>query len=194
VRQQSLKQNKSILYMNTSICNNIRYDKNGKTKTKKEKDKVYTPENVAIDCLEYTLPFIKEDHVLYEPFLGKGAFYNNFPITNPKIWSEIDEGRDFLLDNNKFDWIITNPPYSIFNKIIDKICDANVGFSLLVNNLTITPCRLKKINDRGFYISLIYYFKVWSWFGYQYYYIFEKREDKKNMVEFVFKDKCYMEE
>ena len=37
----------------------------------------------------------------------------------------------------------------------------------------------KKINDAGFYISLIYFFKIYEWFGYQYYYIFEKRKDKK---------------
>jgi ribosome production factor 1 len=31
---------------------------------------------------------------------------------------EIDDGNDFFLFSDKVDWIITNPPFSIFSKII----------------------------------------------------------------------------
>ena len=57
--------------------------------------------------------------------------------------------------------------------------------------MTLTPLRLKKINNAGFYISFIYYFKIWEWFGYQFYFIFEKRADKKNIPEMIFSGKNY---
>lgn len=153
-------------------------------KTATLKDKVYTPNQVAIDCIAYTLPFIEDTDILFEPFSGEDAFYNNFPKQNPKEWTEIDRGKDFLESDIKCDWIITNPPYSIWKDIIDKIMDScNKGFCVLVNNLTITPPRLEYINSMGFYISFIYYFKIPKWFGYQFYYIFEKRKDKKNLLE-----------
>ena len=156
------------------------------------KDKVYTPNQVAIDCITHTLPFIQDSDILFEPFSGLDAFYNNFPINNPKEWTEIDRGRDFLESNIKCDWIITNPPYSIWNNIIDKIMSScNKGFCVLVNNLTISIPRLDHINNNGFYISFIYCFGINKWFGTQTYYIFEKRQDKKNLLEMKFRRRAY---
>lgn len=175
--------------MHSKICNKIKNTKDKKDRIKK--DIVYTPEICAIDCINYTLPFLNKDDVLFEPFAGKDAFYNNFPKENKKEWCEIERGRDYLESNVICDWVITNPPYSIMNDILPKLYECKKGFCLLVNNLTLTPVRLDKINSAGFYISLIYFFKVNSWFGYQYYYIFEKREDKKNMLEFVFRRQEY---
>ena len=175
--------------MNSKIGNKIRHNKDKKDKIKK--DIVYTPEEVAKDCIKYTLPFLKEEDILLEPFSGKDVFYNNFPETNKKDWCEIERGRDYLESDIKCDWVITNPPYSIINDILPKLFECNKGFCLLVNNLTLTPLRLKKINNAGFYISFIYYFKIWEWFGYQFYFIFEKRADKKNIPEMIFSGKNY---
>lgn len=175
--------------MNSQIGTKIRYRD---SKKRLEKDKVYTPNQVAIDCIAHTLPFIEDTDILFEPFSGKDAFYNNFPKNNPKVWTEIDRGKDFLESDIKCDWIITNPPYSIWNNIIDKIMNSsNKGFCVLVNNLTITPLRLEHINNNGFYISFIYYFKIWKWFGYQFYYVFEKRKDKQNLLFLKSKSKSY---
>ena len=171
--------------MNSKVCHTI------KTR-QKPNDNIYTPIDVAIDCINYTKPFLLKEDVILEPFAGENAFYNNFPIDNKKLWCEIDRDKDFLDFQGSVDWIITNPPWGIFNKIIDKIISVSKkGFCLLVNNLTITPNRLDNINNQGFYISRIYYFKIHSWFGYQYYYIFEKRKDKKNLLELIFKKKHY---
>lgn len=76
-------------------------------------DKVYTDETVAKYIIN-SLP-IKENEILLEPCRGKGAFYNNFPSFCIKDFCEIDEGKDFFEYNKKVDWIITNPPYSIFD-------------------------------------------------------------------------------
>ena len=56
--------------MNSSICNKIKNNKDKKERTKK--DIVYTPDDVAKDCLKYTLPFLTDADVLLEPFeIGK---------------------------------------------------------------------------------------------------------------------------
>ena len=162
----------------------------------KRQDIVYTPIDVARDCIEFTKPFLSDTDFLYEPFSGEDAFYNNFPKGNPKDWSEIERRRDFFDSDiiiKKTDWIISNPPYSLFNEILPKMLECKKGFCVLVNNLTITPTRLNKINKAGFYISLIYYFKIYHWFGYQFYYIFEKRKDKKNILEMKYRQQCYKE-
>lgn len=171
--------------MDSKICTKIK-------SRKKPKDNIYTPIEVAKDCIEFTKPFLGDNDILLEPFSGKDSFYNNFPEENEKLWCEIDRDRDFLDFEGEVDWIITNPPYSIFSKIIDKIISTSKkGFCLLLNNLTLTPLRLYNINKQGFYISFIYYFKIWHWFGFQYYYIFEKRKDRKNILEFRYKKEYY---
>ncbi len=175
--------------MNSAICHKIKNNKDKVDKTKK--DVVYTPDDVAKDCIEYTLPFIDVNDVLLEPFAGGDAFYKQFPKENKKDWCEIQRGRDYLKSDLTCDWVITNPPYSIMNDILPKLYECRKGFCLLVNNLTLTPVRLQKINDAGFYISLIYFFTISKWFGRQYYYVFEKRKDKKNLLEMVFRRQQY---
>jgi len=172
--------------MNSKISNKIKY-------REKANDVIYTPIEVAKDCIEFTKPFLRPSDILLEPFSGQDAFYNNYPSENKKCWCEIDRDRDFLEFKEEVDWIITNPPYKIFNKVIDKIISTSKkGFCLLLNNLTLTPPRLDNINKQGFYISLIYFFTIKGWFGRQYYYIFEKRKDKMNKLEFKFKRDQYM--
>ena len=58
--------------MNSKIGNKIRHNKDKKDKIKK--DIVYTPEEVAKDCIKYTLPFLKEEDILLDPFSGKDVF------------------------------------------------------------------------------------------------------------------------
>ena len=174
--------------MNSEIGNKIK-------NRKKPNDNIYTPILVAKDCIEFTKSFLEPSDILLEPFSGKDAFYNNFPKENKKLWCEIDRDSDFLDFEGQVDWIITNPPYSIFNKVIDKIISTSKkGFCLLLNNLTLTPPRLNNINNQGFYISFIYYFKIRGWFGTQYYFIFTKRTDQKNILQLEFKREEYHNE
>jgi hypothetical protein len=164
--------------MNSKICNTI---KKRSTKESNTKDKVYTPTDIAKDCMDKIKYKINSDTHLFEPFYGKGAFYNLFG-DNPKSYTEIDLDLDFFeIDNNYQEcYIITNPPYSIMTKVIDKFLVMNnlKGFGLLVNNLTMTPPRLQKIEDGGFYATDLYIFKHYDWFGYQNFWFFEKLENK----------------
>ncbi len=77
-------------------------------------DTVFTPSNVAKKIIEYFNPA----GVCLEPCKGSGAFYDLMP--EPKEWCEITEGRDFLEYTGYVDWIITNPPYSIYDVFLTK--------------------------------------------------------------------------
>ena len=73
-----------------------------------ESDVVYTPTAVAIDIINWCSP----SGVCLDPCAGDFAFYNNLP--NPKHWCEIERGIDFFDWDKPVDWIVGNPPYSIF--------------------------------------------------------------------------------
>lgn len=75
-----------------------------------DKDQHQTPPCIAqvlTDLLDVT------GRVL-EPGRGDGAFYNAFPDHSEKLWCEINEGRDFFGFHEPVDWIVTNPPFSLF--------------------------------------------------------------------------------
>ncbi len=77
-------------------------------------DVVMTPEKTAIQIIKHFAP----DGSILEPCRGTGMFYNNFPEGQLKDWCEISEGKDFFEYKTKVDWIITNPPFSIFDDFL----------------------------------------------------------------------------
>lgn len=76
-------------------------------------DKVQTPSGLARRIINHYKP----QGLCLEPCKGKGSFYEMLP--EPKDWCEISLGRDFFDYNKKVNWIITNPPYSIYNKFLE---------------------------------------------------------------------------
>lgn len=91
-------------------------------------DKVYTPDEVAKQLISL-LPIKDTDRVL-EPCMGEGSFYHNLP--GIKDWCEIDRGRDFFEYNAKVNWIVTNPPYSIFDQFVKHCFQLSDNVCLLV--------------------------------------------------------------
>ena len=81
-------------------------------------DLIYTPSELSEKLISF-IP-IKENDILLDGFKGNGSFYNNFPESNKKDWCEIEEGRDFFCYNKKINWCISNPPFSMFTKILKK--------------------------------------------------------------------------
>ena len=67
---------------------------------------------------------------ILEPCRGEGNIYNLLP--SPKDWCEINEGRDFFDYSKKVDWIITNPPYSIYDKFLEHCFEISENVVLLV--------------------------------------------------------------
>ena len=90
-----------------------------KTGQSTKQDVVMTPYHTAKWIVEHFEPQGK----MLEPCRGEGAFYTAMQEYNDDVdWCEISEGKDFFDYNGKVDWIITNPPYSIFDDFLDFFC------------------------------------------------------------------------
>jgi hypothetical protein len=117
--------------------------KNGTVDT----DKVYTPVEVAKLIISKFQPVGK----VLDAFKGQGAFYNNYPDTVEKDWCEIDEGRDFFEYKEHVDWIITNPPYSLYDEVMEhsfEIAD-NIVYLVPLTKVVSSLGRIKDIADFG---------------------------------------------
>lgn len=73
---------------------------------------VYTPGEVVDDILDWVHPW----GVCLDPCRGDGAFYDKLPPG--RQWCELAEGRDFFGYSRRVDWVIGNPPYSIFHEFL----------------------------------------------------------------------------
>jgi len=113
----------------------------------KRNDIIYTPEYLTEQIVEYFKPTGK----MLEPCKGEGSFLKYMPNAD---WCEIQEGVDFFDYNRKVDWIITNPPYSILRKFLQKSMEVsnNVVFLIPWNHICLTA-RLRDIREAGFGIK-----------------------------------------
>ena len=124
---------------------------------------------------------------LYEPFRGEGAFYNAFPEGNPKDWSEIQQGRDYKEYTGEYDWVITNPPFSLdtdgkrvnsFWFLLDYYTHtAKKGIAFLANDRcfsSLTPRRIKSLQSRGWFIQNITVCSVKKWRGRYFFIVLQK--------------------
>jgi len=110
-------------------------------------DVVMTAEPTAKWIVDYFNP----QGTILEPCRGEGAFYNNFPKQSKKEWCEISQGRDFFEYEKKVDWIITNPPFSIFDNFLThsfEIAD-NVVFFCPLNKVFKSMKIDRMIQDYG---------------------------------------------
>lgn len=149
------------------------------------KDKEYFFHQTPVELckkLINVVPLCSGDKVL-EPFKGEGGFYNNFPDFVEKDYCEIEEGKDYKDYDKDIDWIITNPPFKIdkknaifylLNYYADKV---KKGIAFLVSDYgisTLTPIRLKILNEKGIYIHAISVCSIKKWRGRYFFIIFKK--------------------
>lgn len=123
--------------------------KANKGKTGGTHDKVYTPPYIA-KLIINSLPIERNSRIL-EPCYGKGAFYHNFPAGCLYDWCEIDMGRNFFDFEDTADWIITNPPYSIFDEFVKHCFEVGKNVVLLVPAIKLTSSlgRIKIFSKYG---------------------------------------------
>jgi hypothetical protein len=155
-----------------------------------QRDETYyfhqTPEELCKKLIEQ-IPLEEGDRVL-EPFRGEGNFYNNLPAFVEKDWCEITQGRDYIEYDKPIDWIVTNPPFRLetatkrenaFWKLLEYYSNkANKGIGFLANDYcfgTLTPIRLKKLNEKGWYIQSITCCGIKKWRGRYFWIIFMKK-------------------
>jgi hypothetical protein len=145
-----------------------------------------TPSALAKDLIA-TLTLDKTD-VLCEPFKGEGAFFNNFPSDNPKVWAEIRQDKDYTQITESYDWVITNPPFRLDNADNSKrnviaellyyfLARARKGVAFLVSDYglgTLTPIKRKKIEEMGWNLTSMTMCQVSKWRGRYYFLVFTK--------------------
>lgn len=113
-------------------------------------DVVFTPDWLA----ERICSMFHIQGKVLEPCKGEGAFLRYLPENAD--WCEITEGRNFFDYNEPVDWIVTNPPYSDFNRFLDH------SFSLADNIVLLVPTAkifksmgtVKSVYDYGGIVSL----------------------------------------
>ncbi|MBK7380812.1 MAG: hypothetical protein IPJ03_17780 [Ignavibacteriales bacterium] len=90
--------------------------------------------------------------------------------------------RNYLNCNKKYDWNVTNIPFSKPKEFIFKMAECSrKGFGILCLANSMTATRLKKLETMGFYVNslTILYIKDWG-FGYRTdFYVFTKIRDDK---------------
>lgn len=93
------------------------------------RDVVYTPDDVARDVVN----FFKPTGRILEPCAGDGAFLRYLPPDTD--WCEIEKGRDFFACHERYDWIVGNPPYSIFSDWLRHSFEiaANIVYIIPIN-------------------------------------------------------------
>jgi type I restriction-modification system DNA methylase subunit len=145
-----------------------------------------TPEELCKKLIDI-VPLEPGDRVL-EPFRGEGGFFNNFPDFVEKDWTEIEQGRDYTSHTAPFDWVISNPPFRLdsngkrenaFFKLLKYYTERAVkGVAFLGNDYclaTITPKRMKEINETGWFIHSVTTCNVKKWRGRYYFVVWKKQ-------------------
>ena len=158
-------------------------------KRTKPNDKFYTPQNLVETHIDYVKEYINNNDIIYEPFAGKGAYKNEFikryEKTNKIKFTEIDEGLDFFDFNEEIDLIISNPPYSIIDKVLNKSIELKPKMiSYLIGLHNLTTRRIEIMNKNGYYLDKIKMLKVYKWFGMSCICVFVKNENGKNCIDF----------
>jgi len=133
-------------------------------------DEVYTPPELAQQIVNYFNPFGYGTPIkVMEPCYGKGAFvdaftdnfkkYPDFSRISSIDWCDILQGIDFLKFPNpensfipyRYDYVITNPPFSQFRAFLNKSMEIadNVIFLSLINAFFF-KARFRDIKEAGF--------------------------------------------
>lgn len=146
--------------MNSSVSTKI--------KNRKEiNDRFYTPESlVKIHLEKFNIP---DGSLILEPFYGKGAYYNEMIKLFPNCviaYTEIDEGLDFFDYKEKTEYIISNPPYSLIDKVLAHSVSLNPKIiSYLIGFHNLTAKRVEYMNANGYFITDFHITKVFLWYG-----------------------------
>ncbi len=116
-------------------------------------DVVYTPDHVARDIVDYFSPTGR----CLDPCSGDGVFLRHLPPGSD--WCEIRKSKDFFDYWKPVNWIIGNPPYSIFVEFLKhsfQISD-NVVYIVPTNKIFQSFKVMDAITDYGGIKTIIIY-------------------------------------
>lgn len=116
-------------------------------------DVVYTPNLVSKQIID----FLKPSGLILDPCKGDGAFFDFLP--KGSLYCELQEGKDFFDFTDKVDWIIGNPPYSIFEQFLKHSFELsnNVSYLVPTNKVFQRQLIMDRISKYGGLKSIIVY-------------------------------------
>ena len=95
-------------------------------------DEFYTPKYAIVPLLKY----LKPNSTIWCPFDTEESLFVKILSENGHlvVATHIINGVDFMnvFPSNEYDYIISNPPYSIKGKVLDRLFSFNVPFAMLV--------------------------------------------------------------
>ena len=101
-------------------------------KTNKESDEYYTPKEAVIPIIKY----LKKEMVVWCPFDTEDSEYVKCIQANGNkvIFSHIDNGENFFSfePKERYDVIISNPPFSLKDDILKRLDKLNKPFAILL--------------------------------------------------------------
>ena len=151
-------------------------------------DKFYTPIPLVKKHLEYVLEYLDDKDLVFDAFFGTGNYYNTYPQVfqknNTFEYTEIDLGLDFFKREKPVNMIVTNPPYSIIDKVLEKSISLKPHtISYLIGQHNLTNKRIEYMNANGYYLDKMFFTKIYKWYGMSAIVVFTTKS-KKNCVDF----------
>ena len=152
--------------MSGKLCHSVRL-------RKVSNDVFYTPKSVVLEMIE--MCNITPDMSVLDPCRGGGIFYDNLPECK-KDWCEITDGKDFFDYKDRVDLVISNPPYSIWNKWLDHTCEITDKFCYIMGVMNLTDHRIRELHKKGFGITSVRFLAVDWWFSHSVIIIVERNK------------------
>jgi hypothetical protein len=108
------------------------------------KDVVFTPEYIARAMVRHFAPSGK----MLDPCKGDGVFLRQMPGAD---YCELQEGRDFFDWVAPVDWIISNPPYSVYSEWLRHsfLIAENIVYLIPINKAFNSSSMLKATYEFG---------------------------------------------
>jgi hypothetical protein len=107
-------------------------------------DEIYTPAYAVMPILE----FIPKNKIIWCPFDTEESQYVKIfkQRGNDVIYSHKNENKDFFeYQPDKWDIIVSNPPYSIKNKVLKRCYELGKSFALLLPLTTLEGVERNKL-------------------------------------------------
>lgn len=101
-------------------------------KTDKASDEVFTPQYAVYPIIKYLTP----ESIIWCPFDKEDSAFvqvlrdNGFKV----LYSHIDDGQNFFnyVPEESYDYIVSNPPFSIKDQILAKLDELNKPYAVLL--------------------------------------------------------------
>ena|SRR5215510_4835880 len=100
------------------------------------------------EILDPLIPYLPKDYIIWEPCCGGKSLVKK--LTQEGFWTigtDILTGHDFLTQDCPFifECVITNPPYSLKNKFLERCYDLGKPFALLMPINALDTCKRQRL-------------------------------------------------